>query len=109
MLTQYLSWRCTLYVNLVFAVIAIVGALAYMRSARPATRPRMDWPGAVLASPQLLDRLPLLRDHRVPGGTRRATRRRWWQNGHNQPSLPPALSNQDDTLGQLGKDRPRGT
>jgi EmrB/QacA subfamily drug resistance transporter len=48
-LTQYLSWRYTLYVNLVFAVIAIAGALAYIRSTRSATRPRMDWPGAILA------------------------------------------------------------
>jgi EmrB/QacA subfamily drug resistance transporter len=48
-LTQYLSWRWTLYVNLVFAAIAAAGALAYMRSSRPASRPRMDWPGAVLA------------------------------------------------------------
>ncbi len=49
-LTQYLSWRYTLYVNLVFAAIAIAGALVFMRSTRPATRPRMDWPGTVLAS-----------------------------------------------------------
>jgi EmrB/QacA subfamily drug resistance transporter len=49
-LTQYFSWRWTLYVNLIFAVIAIAGALAYMQSNRPATRPRMDWAGAVLAS-----------------------------------------------------------
>jgi EmrB/QacA subfamily drug resistance transporter len=48
-LTQYLSWRWTLYINLVFAVIAVVGALVYMRGSRPATRLRMDWPGAVLA------------------------------------------------------------
>ena len=48
-LTQYLSWRWTLYVNLVFAAIAVAGALAYMRSSRPASPPRMDWPGAVLA------------------------------------------------------------
>src|SRR6266705_804788 len=48
-LTQYLSWRWTLYVNLVFAAIAIAGALAFMRTSRPASRPRMDWPGAVLA------------------------------------------------------------
>src|SRR5580658_5825233 len=48
-LTQYLSWRYTLYVNLVFAAIAIAGALAYIRSTRSATRPRMDWPGAILA------------------------------------------------------------
>jgi EmrB/QacA subfamily drug resistance transporter len=49
LLTQYLSWRWTLYVNLVFAAIAVAGALAYMSSARPANRPRMDWTGAVLA------------------------------------------------------------
>ena len=49
LLTQYLSWRWTLYINLVFAVIAIIGALTYIRSSRPAVRPRMDWPGAVLA------------------------------------------------------------
>src|ERR1700743_2820168 len=48
-LTQYLSWRWTLFVNLVFAAIAIAGALAYMHSRRPANPPRMDWPGAVLA------------------------------------------------------------
>ncbi|HEY6498781.1 MAG TPA: MFS transporter, partial [Streptosporangiaceae bacterium] len=48
-LTQYLSWRWTLYVNLVFAVIAAAGALAFMSRNRPANPPRMDWPGAVLA------------------------------------------------------------
>jgi len=49
LLTQYLSWRYTLYVNLVIAAIAVAGALAFIRSSRPATRPRMDWTGAVLA------------------------------------------------------------
>ncbi len=49
-LTQYLSWRYTLYVNLIFAAVAIVGALAWIRGGRPATRPRLDWPGTVLAS-----------------------------------------------------------
>ena len=48
-LTQYLSWRWTLYVNLVFAAIAVAGALAWIRPSRPDVRPRMDWPGAVLA------------------------------------------------------------
>src|SRR5271155_5528360 len=48
-LTQYLSWRYTLYVNLVSAVIAIAGALAYIHSTRSANPPRMDWPGAILA------------------------------------------------------------
>src|SRR6202142_4462111 len=49
-LTQYFSWRWTLYVNLVFAAIAVAGALVYMRSDPPANRPKMDWLGAVLAS-----------------------------------------------------------
>jgi EmrB/QacA subfamily drug resistance transporter len=49
-LTEYLSWRYTLYVNLIFAAVAIAGALAYIRAGRPATRPRLDWPGTVLAS-----------------------------------------------------------
>ena len=48
-LTQYLSWRFTLFVNLIFAAIAVAGALAYMHTSAPANPPRMDWPGAVLA------------------------------------------------------------
>jgi EmrB/QacA subfamily drug resistance transporter len=48
-LTQYLSWRWCLYVNLLFAAIAVAGALAWIRGGRPANPPRMDWPGAVLA------------------------------------------------------------
>src|SRR5437660_9091265 len=48
-LTEYLSWRWCLYVNLVFAAMAAAGALAYLRGGRPASRPQMDWPGAVLA------------------------------------------------------------
>src|ERR1700743_3161606 len=49
-LTQYASWRWTLYVNLFFAAIAVAGALVYMESNRPESRPRMDWAGGVLAS-----------------------------------------------------------
>jgi EmrB/QacA subfamily drug resistance transporter len=49
-LTEYLSWRYTLYVNLIFAAFAIAGALAYISAELPATRPRLDWPGTVLAS-----------------------------------------------------------
>jgi EmrB/QacA subfamily drug resistance transporter len=48
-LTEYLNWRWTLYVNLVFAVIAVAGALVYMQAPRPANRPLMDWPGTLLA------------------------------------------------------------
>src|SRR5277367_5305328 len=48
-LTQYLSWRYTLYVNLIFAAVAVAGAVAWIGPSRPDDRPRMDWPGAVLA------------------------------------------------------------
>jgi EmrB/QacA subfamily drug resistance transporter len=54
LLTQYLSWRYTLYVNLIFAAFAIAGALAYIRGSRPATRAPLDWPGTVLASAGVL-------------------------------------------------------
>src|SRR5580692_4949568 len=49
-LTQYFSWRWTLYVNLVFAAIAITGALMYIQGNKPASRPRLDWAGTLLAS-----------------------------------------------------------
>ena len=49
LLTQYLSWRWTLYVNLLFAAVAAAGALAWIRPSRPDVRPRMDWPGTALA------------------------------------------------------------
>jgi EmrB/QacA subfamily drug resistance transporter len=49
-LTEYLSWRWTLYVNLFFAAIAVAGALTYIQTHRPAVRPRMDVPGLCLAS-----------------------------------------------------------
>src|SRR5579864_6049098 len=49
-LTQYFSWRWTLYVNLFFAAIAVIGALVYMQGNRPDSRARLDWAGTVLAS-----------------------------------------------------------
>ena len=44
-LTQYLSWRWTLYVNLVFAVIAVAGALAWIRTTRPPRTCGRGWTG----------------------------------------------------------------
>src|SRR6266536_1469830 len=49
-LTEHLSWRWTLYVNLIFAVLACAGGLALLRGGRPARRPRLDIPGTLLAS-----------------------------------------------------------
>ena len=59
-LTEYLSWRWTLYVNLIFAAIAVIGALLYMQSNRPDSRPRMDWPGTYSPGRAVLHRVRLL-------------------------------------------------
>lgn len=44
-LTEYASWRWTMFVNLVFAAVALVGGLLLLRQDRAAERPRMDIPG----------------------------------------------------------------
>src|SRR5690349_115057 len=49
-LTEYLSWRWTLYVNLIFAGVAFAGgALLLARQPAPG-RPRLDIPGVLLVS-----------------------------------------------------------
>ncbi len=49
-LTEWFSWRWCLYVNLVFAAVAVAGALIWMRTSRAPVRPTLDLPGALLAS-----------------------------------------------------------
>ena len=49
-LTEYLSWRWCLYVNLGFAAVAGLGALRYMENEKPASRPRIDFVGVALGS-----------------------------------------------------------
>jgi EmrB/QacA subfamily drug resistance transporter len=49
-LTEYLSWRFSMYVNLVLAIPAAMAALALLHNVRPATRPRLDLPGTLAAS-----------------------------------------------------------
>ncbi|GAA4170660.1 MFS transporter [Gryllotalpicola koreensis] len=50
-LTQDLSWRWSLYVNVVFAVVAVIGALIFVRAPGQAeARPRLDVPGTALIS-----------------------------------------------------------
>jgi EmrB/QacA subfamily drug resistance transporter len=49
-LTEYLSWRWTLYVNLIFASVAFTGG-ALLLARRPSpVKPRLDIPGALLVS-----------------------------------------------------------
>jgi EmrB/QacA subfamily drug resistance transporter len=49
-LTEYLDWRWTLFVNLLFAAIAIAGTLTYMRNQRPEYRQPLDVLGTVIVS-----------------------------------------------------------
>src|SRR6478736_4684434 len=48
--TQYLSWRFSMYVNLVFAAIAIAGGLTLLHNQAAFNRPRLDWPGTITVS-----------------------------------------------------------
>jgi EmrB/QacA subfamily drug resistance transporter len=48
-LTEYLDWRWTLYVNVLLAVVAVAGAVVFLRGPAPAARPTLDLPGAALA------------------------------------------------------------
>ena len=49
-LTEYVSWRWCLYVNLLFAVPAAVVAFSLLHNVVPAHRPRLDIPGTITAS-----------------------------------------------------------
>lgn len=49
-LTEWLSWRWCLYVNLLFAAVAVAGALVLLHNPRERVRPKLDLPGTVLAS-----------------------------------------------------------
>jgi EmrB/QacA subfamily drug resistance transporter len=49
-LTDVLSWRWTMYVNLAFAVPAAAAALRLLPGGRPARRPQIDLPGVIVAT-----------------------------------------------------------
>jgi EmrB/QacA subfamily drug resistance transporter len=49
-LTEYLSWRWCLYVNLIFAAIAAAGAVTLLHRQPAPGRPKLDLPGAALVS-----------------------------------------------------------
>jgi EmrB/QacA subfamily drug resistance transporter len=48
-LTEYLSWRWCLYVNVPIAIVAGIGALRFIRKVAPATGVKLDIPGVVTA------------------------------------------------------------
>jgi MFS family permease len=46
-LTEYATWRWCLYVNVVFAVLGVIGALVFMAKPPKADRPRIDVAGVL--------------------------------------------------------------
>ena len=49
-LTQYLSWRWCLYVNLIFAAVAFAGGALLLQRQPSRIKPKLDVPGVVLVS-----------------------------------------------------------
>lgn len=50
-LTEYLDWRWSMYVNIVFAVIAFAGAAVLLKNSEAdGPRPKLDIPGTITAS-----------------------------------------------------------
>src|SRR5690242_3617639 len=49
-LTEYLSWRWTLYVNLIFAAAAFAGGAVLLKRQPSPVKPRLDIPGVLLVS-----------------------------------------------------------
>ena len=50
LLTEYLNWRWCLFVNLILAAIAFVGAVRLLHAGAPENPPKLDIPGTVLVS-----------------------------------------------------------
>jgi EmrB/QacA subfamily drug resistance transporter len=49
-LTEYANWRWTMYVNLIFAAIALVGGWLLLEHGRSASRAKLDLPGTVVVT-----------------------------------------------------------
>jgi EmrB/QacA subfamily drug resistance transporter len=100
LLTEHLSWRWTLYVNLFFAVLALVGGLIVLKPGAPADRPKLDIPGTLLVTTGLFGLVygfsnaethhwssPMTWGFLVAGGLLIAAFG-WWQTRAQHPLLP---------------------
>ncbi|EKX61788.1 MFS transporter [Streptomyces ipomoeae] len=53
MLTEWASWRWVMYVNVIFAAVALVGALLWLAKPAVTERPKIDIPGTIVVSAAL--------------------------------------------------------
>jgi MFS family permease len=73
-LTEYLSWRWALYVNLLFAAVALAGAAVLLGHQRPRGGQRLDAPGALLIGGALLNTIVVSQQSQMHGGAVGCTR-----------------------------------
>lgn len=52
-LTEWASWRWAMYVNLIFAAVALVGAVLLLAKHTSVSRPKLDWPGTITVTAAL--------------------------------------------------------
>ncbi|MFE6926283.1 MFS transporter [Nocardia sp. NPDC057663] len=52
-LTEWASWRWAMYVNLIFAAVALVGAVLLLAKHVSNARPKLDWPGTITVTAAL--------------------------------------------------------
>jgi EmrB/QacA subfamily drug resistance transporter len=100
LLTEHLSWRWTLYVNLVFALLAFVGGMIFLRKGAPADRPKLDIPGTIMVSAGLFGVVYGFSNAETHGwsapmtwgflaaGTALVAAFTWWQTRAEHPLLP---------------------
>ncbi len=50
LLTDYASWRWTMYVNVVFAVVGIIGGLALLHNSSEPNKPKLSLPSTILGT-----------------------------------------------------------
>ena len=52
-LTDYVSWRWCMYINIIFAVVAAAGGISLLHNSRDASRPRLSIPSTILGAAAL--------------------------------------------------------
>src|SRR6201981_1861878 len=102
-LTEYLSWRWTLYVNLIFAAVAFSGGALLLQRQPSQSKPQLDIPGVVLVSSAvfcLVYGFSNAATHSwhapstygfLAAGVVLGVAFAWWQTGAAHPLLPPQV------------------